>query len=377
MRLEGLEDTKDTVDEDELLAAWARQLPRSPSQLNRFNESDAELLPLGTGRVLAATIDTIDEEIRWGIYREPYTGGRVAALATLSDLAAVGAEPLGLLLSVGLPQERRAEVQRGVAGGVAEVCRSCSIAVFGGDTNDAATLSISCVGLGLLPEGAQQTRKGAKPGDRIFVSGPLGDGGALAAVRVLGAPELYSEADFRPPVRIRHGKALRGVASACMDTSDGFLVTLDHLARINRVGMRIDSRPRDLLSRRGAAVAEELALPPLALLAAVHGEFELVFTVPEHRLGALHRVSAATNWRPIQAGIVVPSPGVFLRERTIDVARLRRLASRTGTPREYAREVVAACAAMESGLEPSSPAFGRSLCRARPGGSTVPHPPEV
>ena len=333
------------VAESRLLARWGELLGRDPGQIGRFNESDAELVPLGDGRLLALTVDTVDEEVRCGLYREPRTAGRAAAVAALSDLAAVGADPLGLLLSVGLPGRDRERVQEGVARGVREVCEATGTFVLGGDTSDAETLTVAGVAAGLVPCDSVLTRVGARPGHVVGVTGRVGSGSALAAAKLLGgdpAEAGYGEEDWRPMPRLREGRQLRGVASACMDTSDGLVAALDQIARLNDVAIRVTWPAERLLEPGAAVVQARLGLPAFVFLAGHHGEFELVFTVPEGRWDGLARAAAGAGWEPLPIGRVERGVGLFLGSRGIDGARVRNLLSEVGgDPRAYARALVA------------------------------------
>lgn len=317
----------DEVAENRRLTRWAELLPRAPQQVGDVHETDAELVPLGDGRLLALTVDTVAEEIQLGLYRDPRTAGRIAAVAALSDLAAVGAEPIGLLLSVTLPEGGADAVQESVARGVAEAAEEAGTWVLGGDTNEGPALSVGCSAAGLVPADSVLTRMGARPGEAVFVTGSLGLGAARAAAAFLGEPSLLPEDEFRPPSRLRHGRALRGVASAAMDTSDGLLATLDQLARLDGIAIRLTRPAAELLHPRAAAAGLRTGLSPLALLAVLHGEFELVFTVPESRRRALADVAAWLDWVPLEIGITEPGRGLFAGDRPIDGARVRNLLS--------------------------------------------------
>jgi len=333
----------DPILENRLLARWSVLLGRAPGQVGRFNETDAELLPLGDGRLLALTVDTVDEEVRSGLYREPRTAGRAVAVAALSDLAAVGADPLGLLLSVGLPAPGRDRVQEDVAHGVREVCEASGTFVLGGDTGDSQTLIVTGVAAGLVPEDEVLTRVGSRPGDVVGLAGGVGAGSALAAAGLLAhAGEAgYAEDDWRPRPRLREGRALRGLASACMDTSDGLVATLDQLARLNDVAIRLTRPAVELLEPAARAVGDRLGLPAFAFLAGHHGEFELVFTVPPDRWDGLMRAAARIGWEPLAVGRVEEGEGLFLGSRPIDGPRVRNLLSDVGGDAlRYARALV-------------------------------------
>jgi thiamine-monophosphate kinase len=336
----------DAVRENRRLSRWAALLPRAPAQIGAVHESDCELVALGDGRLLAITVDAIDEEVRLGLYRDAATVGRIAVVATLSDLAAVGADPIGLTLSVSLPPVGVDDVQTRVAMGAAAACRAAGTFVLGGDTNESDTLHVSCAGVGTVPAGAALRRVGMRPGDIVFASGKLGAGAALAATRWLGpsAPAL-SEGAFHPPPRLLHGRALRGLANACMDTSDGLIATLDQLARLNRLGVRVEPPLARLLAPEADEARRALGLGAFPFLAAHHGEFELVFAVPEARLPELHARATALDWVPVCIGRVEASEGLWIGGRPIDGAFVRNLLSAVGGDvTRYVRGLASACA---------------------------------
>lgn len=333
----------DEVLENRLLRRWAELLPRPSAQRGGVHESDAELLPLGDGRLLALTIDAVIEEVGVGLYREPFTTGRTAVVSALSDLAAVGAETLGLLLSVTLPNEATAEVQEAVAGGVADACGRAGVPVLGGDTSEGPELAVTVAAAGVVPAGQELTRLGVRPGDRVFLSGPVGSGAALAACRLLDVPEsLYREEDYRPPTRLEEGMVLRTIASACMDTSDGLIATLDQLVRLNGVAIRVTRPAQACLHPKADALRRATALPAFPFLASYHGEFELVFTVPNSRVARLHAAAATIGWAPVEVGRVEPGAGLFLGDRSVDGARVRNLLAEVGgDPQAYLHELLA------------------------------------
>lgn len=312
----------DEIRENRMLSRWGALLPRAPGQVGGLHETDAELVDLGEGRLLALKVDAVVEEVASGLYKDPRTVGRVAAASTLSDLAAVGADVLGVLLCVTLPLAARDEVQAAVAAGVRETLDPAGVFVLGGDTNDGDRLALAVCAAGLVPREGLITRVGARPGDTVFASGPLGAGGALGAAVMLGLGGVREE-QYRPVTRLREGRILRGVASSCMDTSDGFVATIDQLARINEVGMRITRQPGDLLHPLAVQFSAAARLPSFPFLASYHGEFELVFTVPPTRIGLLERRAHEIGWQPLRVGLVEAEAGIRFGDVSIDAAALR------------------------------------------------------
>jgi thiamine-monophosphate kinase len=215
--------------------------------------------------------------------------------------------------------------------------------VLGGDTNQGPDLEVTVVAAGTVPEAAVTTRVGAAPEDHVYASGPLGLGGALAASVFLGLPDGLGEEGFRPGVRLRHGRALRGIASASMDTSDGLVATLDQIARVNEVAIRVEADLEKILHAEARRVRAITGLPPLPFLASPHGEFELVFTVPPARVEALAQAAQSLAWEPLLLGRVEAGEGLSLRGRAIDGAAVRNLlAGCGGDPRAWLEHVLRA-----------------------------------
>ncbi len=325
----------DAVAENRAVDAWWRVLSRHPQQAHGVHEADAELVPWpGTSDLLAVTTDTIAEEIALGFYREPRTIGWMAATVSLSDLAAVGAEPVGVVLAVTLPRGTDESTREALAAGVEAACRACGTYVLGGDTNTGDATAVTATAVGRVPAGAAMTRTGARAGDALYVTGGLGAGGACAARAVLSLPDaLYAERDYRPRARLAEGRLCAPFASACIDTSDGLVAALDQLGRLNDVGFEVDLAPSALLEPRARAVADALSVDPLAFLAQPHGEFELALTVPAGRTAALEAASRDAGVELARIGRVVDEPVLRFtapRVRTLDGGRLRSLAEDLG-----------------------------------------------
>lgn len=267
-----------TIHELAMIESLTRHFTRSPRQLNGLQESDAELLRLGNELILAVTTDTIAEEITAGLYADPWLAGWMTVMANLSDIAAVGAEPLGILIAETFPGGTDPMAISRIQEGIHDACTACGTWVLGGDTNTGDRLQLTGTAVGVISGGAALTRRGIRPDDGIYCTGPLGGGNAFAAAVLSGASERPS---FMPTARVHEGRALRSVATACMDTSDGLLATLDQLGRINNVGFELQPEWEAFLGTGALSCARAMGLPPWLFLAGPHGEFELVFAVPD------------------------------------------------------------------------------------------------
>lgn len=323
-----------------LIERLAGTLPRSPLLLNGLCESDAELIRLpGTDMALALTTDAIAEEIAAGLYNDPYLIGWMVVMVNASDLAAVGAEPLGILLNETLPGVVDPAYVERLQSGIRDALAVCGLRLLGGDTNFSPTMQIAATAVGIVPCDVLLTRLGCAAGDRLYASGPLGLGGAFA----LGQLDPQAPAvPYHPLARIREGRLLRGIASCCMDSSDGVIPTLDELGRLNGIGFRIDAPLADILHPAALQGAARASLPEWLMLAGPHGEFELLFTVSPDSQPALQAAAAAIGWFPIPIGSVTSEPGLWLGSRRLDSTRIRDLfADVEGDVRRYLAELIA------------------------------------
>ena len=311
-----------------MIERLARALPRSPRQLNALHASDAELVHITGTTVLAVTTDGIVEEIATGLYADPALIGWMTVVVNASDLAAVGANPLGIVVCETLPPTMGPDDIAALQRGIADASLAHGLPVLGGDTNSGEQLQVVGTALGLVEGGAPLTRLGAASGDRLFASGPLGLGSVFAFTQLIRAGVINAP-PFRPHARLHEGSLLRPFASACMDTSDGLLATLDELGRLNGVGFRLTLPVEGMLHGAALRLAEAQQLPPWTMLAGPHGEFELVFTVPAVKADVFRCAAAADGWTAVELGEVVAGSGTTLApddgSLSLDTGKIRNL----------------------------------------------------
>jgi len=330
------------ISENRRIELIARHFPKAPHRVNNIHEADAELVDLGgsSDKYLAITIDALVEEISSRLYDDPSLIGWMLAMANFSDLAAVGADPLGLLLTMNYPSSQDEAYVTKLAEGISEACQRLGTFVLGGDTNQAEAVFLSACAVGLVPKKSVVTRIGAKPGDKIFLTGPAGLGSIYAFLRLTGQGEKLPKSYFRPLARIREGQLVREFASCCMDTSDGLLHTADTLMRLNRCQFVIQDQWARILHPLALEICKAQNLPPWLALAAVHGEFELCFTLRPDRERDFLEVANRAGWAPVAVGEVIEGEVVSIRkgERLVplDTALIRNIAEEAGSnPRAY------------------------------------------
>ncbi len=252
---------------------------------------DAAIMQVPAGHELVTCVDTLVEGRHFPMDADAYDIGWRALAVNLSDLAAMGAVPAWAMLALTLPELDEEGVD-GFARGLGKLAAQFGVALVGGDTTRGPmTLSVSA--MGFVPTGTALRRSGARPGDLVYVTGWPGD--AAAGLALLqgrleghGANRGALEHKFRhPEPRVAFGQGLRGVASACVDVSDGLAQDLGRIAAASGVGAVI--RARELpLSRALYTLAGENAARGYAL--AGGDDYELLFTAPPSaraQIGAL------------------------------------------------------------------------------------------
>ena len=204
---------------------------------------DAALLRMPEGQCLAVSIDTLVEGVHFLPEIAPADLGYRALAVNLSDLAAMGAQPAWATLALTLPGVDESWLAQ-FSSGFFELAQHYGVQLVGGNTTR-GPLSISVQVHGFVPEVQALRRSGAQAGDLIFVTGTLGDAaiGLQAALhKIRLAPlqaQLASQRWLRPLPRVTEGLALRDVASACIDISDGLLADLGHVCEASQTGARI------------------------------------------------------------------------------------------------------------------------------------------
>ena len=268
---------------------------------------DAALLQVPPGRQLVVTMDTLNGGVHFPVETAPADIGWKSLAVNLSDLAAMAAAPAWCTLSLSMPQDDAGWVDAFLDGFLALAAQH-GIALVGGDTTR-GPLSIGVTAHGFVEPERALRRDGAKAGDDVWVTGTLGDAaGALAQWRAGGAIDAaLRERLDRPTPRIAIGRALRDVAHACIDVSDGLLADLGHVAMASGVGARIalDALPVSTALR---AMFDDTARRMLQTSGG--DDYELCFTAPPGERDAIVRSSAAHATPATHIGSIVDGSGV-------------------------------------------------------------------
>jgi thiamine-monophosphate kinase len=315
-----------------------------PNVVRGIGDDAAVVTPI-KGHDIVLTTDLLAE----GVHFDHKTAtcqdiGYKAAVASLSDIAAMGAKPDYLLVSLAIPSSRTASDIQGVYRGLMLACRPHGVELIGGDTSASRQgLFVNIVLIGSMKAGRALTRDGAQVGDLLYVTGTIGD--SLAGLRLLSARPgtrrslLSSKArslqglirrHLRPTPRVTVGQILSAqrLATSAIDLSDGLSGDLRHICEQSHVGteIEIDALPISSALRR---YADMNSVDPVDVALQGGEDYELLFTVaPRHRK-KVDRLGAQLDCKLSCIGIVKPEAyGVRIKDHAGSLRRLPILSYR-------------------------------------------------
>lgn len=301
---------------------------------------DAAAVEPVPGRLDLATSDMLVEGVHFDLsFCDPVSLGRKALSVNLSDIAAMGGEPRHFLLSLAVPPSIPLEFLDACVQGMLQRAGEFGVALIGGDTcssPDRLVISITLLG-DQLPHRIIR-RSGARPGDRVCVTGTIGD--SALGLRLLRKGERSGPALDRhldPVPRVKEGRALAeaGIPSAMIDISDGLLADLGHILDLSSVGARLyaDKLP---LSTRFRAHFPVTDRESLSLAVAGGEDYELLFTAPPGKMQELFGLFEGLGTPVTEIGVITQEPGLSLlgadgAELRLDVAGFDHFAASDGT----------------------------------------------
>ncbi len=266
---------------------------------------DCALLSVPDGYELAITVDTMVENVHFFAGTDPRLLGHKLLAVNLSDLAAMGANPLSVTLALTLPTVDEAWLTA-FAHGFLALAALYSVDLIGGDTTS-GPLTLTVQAMGLVPKGQALTRATAQPGDLIYVTGNLGDAGLGLKICQgfhCDQPDSALKRFHQPEPRCREGQALRGLATACIDISDGLAGDLGHILDQSGVGATIDW---DALPLSAAVQVYLEATGDWQLPLMAGDDYELCFTISPETASSLpfdcHKI-----------GVIETAPGLRLQQ---------------------------------------------------------------
>lgn len=302
-----------SLGEFDLIARWfTRPVRRAALGVG----DDCALLQPTAGQQLAVSTDTLVEGRHFLSTVEPERLGHKALAVNLSDLAACGAAPLAFTFALTLPRVDEAFLE-GLARGMLALADAHDIELVGGDTTG-GPLAIGLTVFGEVPPGQALLRSGARAGEQLWVSHPVGGGlgDARLALEVfrgrLALPgDAFEQVRLRmerPTPRIALGLALRGVATSAIDLSDGLVGDLGHVLARSRVGATLDADAlpaSEVLAAQPPALRREFGL-------AGGDDYELLFSAPASREREVRAAAAQAGCGVTRIGSIDVEPGLRL-----------------------------------------------------------------
>ncbi len=274
---------------------------------------DCAILAPAPGMQLAVTSDMLVEGRHFLADADAFKLGHKALAVNLSDLAACGAKPLAFTLALALPQADAAWLEP-FSRGLLALADAHQCELVGGDTTR-GPLNICITAFGEVPAGGMLLRSGARAGDDVYVSGTLGD--ARLALDVLrgsaslpaGLLETARARLEQPTPRVALGLALRGIATAAIDISDGLVGDLGHVLRASQVGASIETPlAAGLMALHGACDMDR----QLEYVLSGGDDYELAFTAPPLQRAAVRAAAQAADTAVTRIGRIEAQPGLRL-----------------------------------------------------------------
>jgi thiamine-monophosphate kinase len=295
------------MNEFEIIRRFFTRAPGRPEGLSVGIGDDAAVVRIPTGQELVLAMDSLIQGVHFPHDTPPADIGWKALAVNLSDLAAMGAEPRWATLSLTLPEADETWLKE-FSDGLFELAGRYRVDLIGGDLCR-GPLSVTIQVHGLVPAGQAITRTGAKPGDRVFVTGTLGDAGyALSEAAATGSCHDYFFRRLnRPDPRVEVGMAIRGVVNSAIDISDGLVSDIRHILDASGLGAELQADKLPLSEPLITAIGRQQAIS-FALSAG--DDYELCVTVAESNVDRLELVCHTLDIPVSHIGVVTSSPGL-------------------------------------------------------------------
>jgi thiamine-monophosphate kinase len=300
------------LNEFEIIRRYFERQQPAGSMISQGIGDDAAVIGSRENDDLVIAIDTLVEAVHFPSDTPAFDIGYKALAVNLSDMAAMGAEPVWFTLALTLPEADEAWLSE-FSRGLFNLADAAGVTLVGGDTTRGPLTVTVQIG-GYVPQGQALLRNGAKPGDRIYVSGTLGD--ALLALQLLqqeGVGSAKAHAELwtrlnRPQPRLREGQALRGIARCAIDISDGLLADLGHLLEVAKCGATVQL---DQIPVSAAALAVLDRCPAWRPLVWQGGDdYELCFCVAPEKWEQLEQLMSTEDLHFRCIGTIEAEPGL-------------------------------------------------------------------
>jgi thiamine-monophosphate kinase len=274
---------------------------------------DCAVLDLDGEECLVVTTDMLHRTTDFPAEMTAWQMGWMSAAVNLSDIAAMGAEPAGLLMAIGMPADTEISFVEELAEGMQACAGFCGTAIIGGDLDTHTELTVVGTALGRVKKSQLLLRQGARSGDLVCVTGYTGSAGAALEALQSKKPvsEIVLKALFEPVPRTKEAPILAesGAVTSMMDTSDGLAMSLYDLSRESHVGFKIRESVLPILEEVRKFVSSHKELMELSLYTG--GDFELLMTIDAQQIKKVQNICNLTvigECKEYESGIMLESP---------------------------------------------------------------------
>lgn len=284
-----------------IITKYFKQHQHDDARLALSIGDDAAVFDIATDQQCVVSLDTLIKGIHYPVNTSPFDIGYKSLAVSLSDMAAMGAEPKYAMLSLAINKEDDVWLEQ-FAAGFFQLINDYQINLIGGDTVAGAE-AITTVVHGVVSRGQALTRSHAQVGDVIYISGAPGEAG-MALQRVLAqqscAEDLVERLN-RPTPRVALGLKLHGIAHACIDVSDGLLADLEKICEASQVGATLYLEQLPVSEKLLAHVSLERARE---LVLTAGDDYELCFTVSPEHVPLINQLSQQLDLALTQVGVI-------------------------------------------------------------------------
>lgn len=277
---------------------------------------DCAAIDLGN-RYLLVTTDMMSQHTHIHPQMTPYQMGWFLVAINLSDLAAKGGTPLGVVCSFGLPKETSEAFLRQLTKGADACAVGSGTTIVGGDTKETEEITLCGTAFGTVWKDEFMPRRGSKPGDVVAVTGTLGKAGAgYYALERNKKEKKLSKVLLEPQPRIQEGRLLarQYSVSSCMDISDGLSASLYQLQEVNAVGFEIQKNALPLAEGLTLLAAHNQMMNPFSIALHFGGDYELLVTIPKKKFQQTKKVLQKNGVQLTAIGAVTQKKQIVLLE---------------------------------------------------------------
>ena len=270
--------------ENEIISSILGNMPVTDKHLSKFFESDSEVIEIEGGKFLFS-IDTFSDEDYFNT-NDPYLLGKNLAIATITDIFASGGKLLFFSSSLTISGKWSKEYISELSRGLGDTIKSCGAFFAGGDLGVSDNWSFTGVAFGKSSK--EISRRGCKPGDRIYLTGEIGSGNFQAAFSVINDNNLKKEPSRHELfLRPKEAEMISEFANTCIDTSDGLIKSLQIISEINETGFEVSNIP---YYSEAVNFTQLMGLNKELLLTGECGEYELLFTIDSSKADEFEKI---------------------------------------------------------------------------------------